>query len=138
MRLVARPTCLRVRWWNACAYRSANRYLVENAIGAGASTVSVADHRSRQHQAKETGYRPMIRIGPAGVVGGVEMESRAERAQRYRNEARKYAELGNTGPRDIMNYVHRRIAERYARMAEDLEQREDLANSLMPRPGKQV
>jgi hypothetical protein len=66
----------------------------------------------------------------------VEMETRAERAQRYRKEATKYAALGNTGPRDIMNDVHRRLAERYARMAEELEQRENLANSLMPLPGK--
>jgi hypothetical protein len=64
------------------------------------------------------------------------MESRAERARRYRKEATKYAELGNTGPRDIMNDVHRRLAERYARMAEELERREDLANSLMSRGGK--
>jgi hypothetical protein len=64
------------------------------------------------------------------MVGGVEMETRAERAKRYRIEARKYAELVSSGPRDIMNDVHRRLAERYARMAEDLERREDLTNSL--------
>jgi hypothetical protein len=72
------------------------------------------------------------------MVGGVEMESRAERAQRYRKEAKKYAALGNTGPRDIMNDVHRRLAERYARMAEELEQRDDLAHSPMPRSDKQA
>jgi hypothetical protein len=54
------------------------------------------------------------------------MESGAERAKRYRNEAAKYAELAKSGPRDIMNDVHRRLAERYARMAEELERRENL------------
>jgi hypothetical protein len=59
------------------------------------------------------------------------MESRAERAKRYRREAEKYAVLASSGARDIMNDVHRRLAERYKRMAEDLERREgDIANSL--------
>jgi hypothetical protein len=59
------------------------------------------------------------------------MESRAERARRYRREAEKYVELASSGPRDIMNDVHRRLAERYKRMAEDLERKEaDLTNSL--------
>jgi hypothetical protein len=71
------------------------------------------------------------------MLGGVEMESRAERAKRYRKEAAKYAELANSGPRDILNDVHRRLAERYARMAEDLERRANLANSLTPLQDKQ-
>jgi hypothetical protein len=59
------------------------------------------------------------------------MESRAERANRYRKEANKYAEVARTGPQDIMNDVHRRLAERYTRIAEDLERQEgDLTNSL--------
>jgi hypothetical protein len=49
------------------------------------------------------------------------MESRAERAQGYRNEAQKYAELASSGQRDITNFVHKKLAERFARMAEDLE-----------------
>jgi hypothetical protein len=65
------------------------------------------------------------------------MESRAERAKRYRNEARKYVELASSGPQDIMNDVHRRLAERYTWMAEDLERRENLANLLIPLPDKQ-
>jgi hypothetical protein len=64
------------------------------------------------------------------------METRAERAQRYRKEARKCAELVSCGPQDMMNDVHRRLAERYARMAEDLERREDLTNSLTSLPAK--
>jgi hypothetical protein len=79
----------------------------------------------------------MSKLGFAELAGGVEMESRAERAQRYRKEATKYAELANTGPRDIMNDVHRRLAERYARMAEDLERRENLTNSLISLSAKQ-
>jgi hypothetical protein len=59
------------------------------------------------------------------------MESRAERAQSYREEAEKYAQLASSGQRDITNFVHRRLAERYARMAEDLEWRETLTNSLV-------
>jgi hypothetical protein len=66
-----------------------------------------------------------------GVVGGVDMESRAEQAKRYRKDASRYAELARTGPQDIMSDVHRRLAERYTRMAEELERREeDLTNSL--------
>jgi hypothetical protein len=60
------------------------------------------------------------------------METGAERAQRYRKEAAKYSELANSGPRDIMNDVHRRLEERYTRMAEDLERRENLGNANCP------
>jgi hypothetical protein len=48
------------------------------------------------------------------------MESRAERAQGYRKEARRYAELASSGQRDITNFVQKRLAERFAWMAEDL------------------
>jgi hypothetical protein len=65
------------------------------------------------------------------AVGGVEMESRTERARRYRKEADKYAELARSGPQNIMADVHRRLAERYIRLAQDLERREeDVTNSL--------
>jgi hypothetical protein len=64
------------------------------------------------------------------LVGGVEVETKVERAKRYRKEATKYAELVSSGPRGIMSDVHRRLAERYTRLAEDLERREDLTNSL--------
>jgi hypothetical protein len=47
------------------------------------------------------------------------MESRAERAQGYRKEAERYAELSSSGQRDITNFVHKRLTERFARMAED-------------------
>jgi hypothetical protein len=59
------------------------------------------------------------------------MESRTERAERYRKEADKYAKLVSSGPRDIMNDVHRRLAERYKLMADDLERRETFTNSLI-------
>jgi hypothetical protein len=49
------------------------------------------------------------------------MEGKAERAQSYRQEAERYAELASSGQRDITNFVHRRLAERFVRMAEDLE-----------------
>ena len=49
------------------------------------------------------------------------MESRAERAKRYGKEAEKYAKLAASGPQDMMNDVHRRLAERYKQMASDLE-----------------
>jgi hypothetical protein len=51
------------------------------------------------------------------------MESRADRAQQYREEARKYAELASSGRRDITNFVQKRLAEQYVWMAEDLERR---------------
>jgi hypothetical protein len=59
------------------------------------------------------------------------MESKAERAQGYRREAEKYAQLASSGQRDITSFVQRRLAERYAWMAEDLERRETLTNSLV-------
>jgi hypothetical protein len=65
------------------------------------------------------------------------MESRAERAKRYRKEAEKYAEMAGSGPHDLMHDVHKRLAERYKPMAEDLERRENLTNSLVERFGKQ-
>jgi hypothetical protein len=49
------------------------------------------------------------------------MESRAEQAHGYRKEASRYAELASSGQRDITNFVHKTLAERFARMAEDLE-----------------
>lgn len=64
------------------------------------------------------------------------METRAERAQHYREEARKYAELGNSGVRDTTNFVHRRLAEQYAWMAEDLERRENLTHTLVTLLGR--
>jgi hypothetical protein len=56
------------------------------------------------------------------------MESRTDRANRYRKEASKYAELASSDPPDMMGDVHR---SRYIRMAQDLERQEkDLATSL--------
>jgi hypothetical protein len=54
-------------------------------------------------------------------LGVIEMESQAEQAQGYRKEAERYAELASSGQRDITNFVRKRLAERFARMAEDLE-----------------
>jgi hypothetical protein len=64
------------------------------------------------------------------------MENRAERAQHYRKEARKYAQLASSGQLDITNFVHRRLAERYVWMAEDLERRENLTHTLVTLLGK--
>jgi hypothetical protein len=49
------------------------------------------------------------------------MESGAQRAQGYRKEAERYAKLASSGQRDITNFVHKRLAERFSRMAEDSE-----------------
>ena len=49
------------------------------------------------------------------------MESKVEQAQGYRKEAERYAELASSGDRDITNFVHKRLAERFSRLAEDLE-----------------
>jgi hypothetical protein len=64
------------------------------------------------------------------------MESGAERAQHYRQEARKYAELASSRQLDITNFVHRRLAERYVWMAEDLERRENLTHTLVTLLGR--
>jgi hypothetical protein len=60
------------------------------------------------------------------------MESRVERAQSYRNEARRYAELASSGRRDITTFVQKKLAERFAWMAEDLE-RQETTNSIFAR-----
>ena len=52
------------------------------------------------------------------------MESRTNQANRYRMEASKYAKLAGSDPPDMMGDVHRRLADRYIRMARDLERRE--------------
>jgi hypothetical protein len=49
------------------------------------------------------------------------MEGRAEQAQGYRKEAERYAELASSGQLDIANFARKRLAERFDRMAEDLE-----------------
>ena len=53
--------------------------------------------------------------------GVIEMESRAEQAQGYRKEAERYAQLASSGQLDITNFARQRLAERFARMAEDVE-----------------
>jgi len=57
----------------------------------------------------------------ADTWGVIEMESRAEQAQGYRKEAERYAQLASSGQLDITNFARKRLAERFARMAEDLE-----------------
>lgn len=59
------------------------------------------------------------------------METRAERAHHYREEARKYAELANRGQLDITNFARRRLAEQYVRIADDLERRENLTHTMV-------
>jgi hypothetical protein len=47
---------------------------------------------------------------------------KAERSKHsYWKEAERYAEVASSGQRDITSFVHKRLAERLARMAEDLE-----------------
>ena len=59
------------------------------------------------------------------------MESRTDRANRYRKEASRYAELASSDLPDMMGDVHRKLADRYIRMAQDLERREkDLTTAL--------
>ena len=53
--------------------------------------------------------------------GVIEMESRVEQAQGYRKEAERYAQLASSCQLDITNFARKRLAERFARMAEDLE-----------------
>jgi hypothetical protein len=57
---------------------------------------------------------------------------RVERAQSYRNEARRYAELASSGRRDITTFVQKKLAERFAWMAEDLE-RQETTNAIFAR-----
>jgi hypothetical protein len=49
------------------------------------------------------------------------MEGGTERAQGYRKQAERYAELASSGRRDITTFVHKKLAERFSRLAEDLE-----------------
>jgi hypothetical protein len=58
------------------------------------------------------------------------MQSRAERAQGYRKEAEKFANLARFSQPHIAS-VHRTLAERYAWMAKNLEQRESLASTMV-------
>ena len=53
--------------------------------------------------------------------GVIEMETQAEQAEGYRKEAERYAQLASSGQLDITNFARQRLAERFARMAEDLE-----------------
>ncbi len=61
----------------------------------------------------------------------METNTRAERAQHYRQEARKYAELANSGQLDITNFARKRLAEQYVRIADDLERRENLTHTMV-------
>jgi hypothetical protein len=64
------------------------------------------------------------------------METRAGRAQHYREEARKYAELASRGQLDITNFARRRLAEQYVRIADDLERRENLTQTMVTLLGR--
>ena len=58
------------------------------------------------------------------------MEARAERAEGYRRKAEKHAKLARSRQPDIAN-THRTIAERYAWIAQNLERREDVTNTMV-------
>ena len=64
------------------------------------------------------------------------METRAGRAQHYREEARKYTELASRGQLDITNFARKRLAEQYVRIADDLERRENLTHTLVTLLGR--
>jgi hypothetical protein len=64
------------------------------------------------------------------------METRAGRAQHYREEARKYAELANRGQLDITNFARKRLSEQYVRIADDLERRENLTQTMVTLLGR--
>jgi hypothetical protein len=58
------------------------------------------------------------------------MGSGAERARSYREKAEKHAKLARSGQPDIAN-THRTIAERYAWIAQNLERRENVTNTMV-------
>jgi hypothetical protein len=64
------------------------------------------------------------------------MQSRAERAQHYRDEARKYTELASCGRLDITSFARKKVAEQYVRIADDLERRENLTHTLVALLGR--
>jgi hypothetical protein len=49
------------------------------------------------------------------------MEQQLKRAERYRQQANRYADLAKTGEPDFLRAFFRKIAVRYVLMAEDLE-----------------
>jgi hypothetical protein len=58
------------------------------------------------------------------------MEQQLKRAERYRQQANRYANLAKTAEPDFLGAFFRKIAVRYVLMAEDLER------ALEPRPGR--
>jgi hypothetical protein len=73
---------------------------------------------------------------------GREMEQQLKRAEHYRQQANRYANLGKTGEPDFLRAFFRKIAVRYVLMAEDLERwterspgrrRNDLSTSINER-----
>jgi hypothetical protein len=58
------------------------------------------------------------------------MEQRPTRAERYRQQANRYADLAKTVELDYMGEFFRKTAVRYVLMAEDLERWSE------PRPGR--
>jgi hypothetical protein len=58
------------------------------------------------------------------------MQTSGERAENYRKKAEKHAKLARSGQPDIAN-THRAMAERYAWIAQNLERREDVTNTMV-------
>ena len=58
------------------------------------------------------------------------MQTSEERAENYRQKAEKHAKLATSGQPDIAN-THRTIAERYAWIAQNLERRENVTNTMV-------
>jgi hypothetical protein len=58
------------------------------------------------------------------------MQTSEERAENYRKKAEKHAKLARSGQPDIAS-THRTIAERYAWIAQNLERRENVTNTMV-------
>ena len=73
-------------------------------------------------QAWASPSKSLIRSDPdCNSLGGRVMEQRLNRAERYRQQANRYAELARTAELDYLGEFFRKTAVRYVLMAEDLE-----------------
>jgi hypothetical protein len=65
--------------------------------------------------------------------GALAMQNRTDRANRYRRKVSEFPELASSDPPDMIGDVHRELAVRYIRMAQDLARREkEPTTSLTP------
>jgi len=77
---------------------------------------------NQPQQAWASPSKSLIRSDPdCNSLGGRVMEQRLNRAERYRQQANRYAELARTAELDYLGEFFRKTAVRYVLMAEDLE-----------------